>query len=744
MSFFVELKRRNVFRVGIAYVVGAWLVLQLTDVLSELLDLPNELGPVVVAIVAIGLPIALFLAWAYELTPEGIKREHEVDRSQSITPQTGKKLNMAIFMLMALALVYFVWESRFADQAGPVTDSVTSRADKSELIADSTSGEPVSPAAEQPSIAVLPFDNRSRLEDDAFFVEGVHDDLLTKLANIGSLKVISRTSVNKYKETEKTIPEIAVELGVATIMEGAVQRSGNTVRINVQLIDAKTDEHLWAQIFDRELTAENLFAIQTEISEKIAFALQTTLTPDEQARISGLPTRNLEAYDAYLAGRQLASRRNVGELELAHEKFQLAVELDPEFADAWSALALNALLSANYGNMNRRESLETMKAASKKALELNSDLGEPWLIRAALKEFAGEYTEAEADYLKALELSPNYALAHHWYANYLDDSTVRLAEAFEHALRATELDPLSGIDQLELADLYQKLGQFEEAEQHITRVIERDPDFAPSYEYMAILKEETGQFDQSIYWSRKSQALNPDSARLIMGEIRSLVNIDSPERLDAIRKRIEARNPQSFAIAMLDIFRAVLQGNTAAALEAAQWANQKMGNFPFFQNIFGSIHLFNEDYPAARTAFEKANPRMWSPASWQSAYQESVSDGCNYALVMMKTGNQQMGDDLLKEVLAFYENELPTYIRHPERYDATVCYMLNSQPQKALALYEMQVRNQFISSWIFQLRHPVIRPLLSEPRFQAAAESLKTELARQRKNLQRMEAEGAL
>jgi len=265
MSFFVELKRRNVVRVGIAYVVGGWLLLQLTEVLSELLNLPEQIGPIVVSIVAIGLPIALFLAWAYELTPDGVKREKDVDRSQSITPHTGKKLNNAIVLLLVLAVAYLLFDkfsgSNPADT--PAHEVAQNTAQKEEPTASTVE-------VSRQSIAVLPFDNRSRNVDDEYFTEGIHDDLLTNLARIASLKVISRTSVAQYKNTEKTIPVIAQELGVATIMEGAVQRSGNTVRINVQLIDAYTDEHLWAEIFDRELTAENLFVIQSEISEKIA------------------------------------------------------------------------------------------------------------------------------------------------------------------------------------------------------------------------------------------------------------------------------------------------------------------------------------------------------------------------------------------------------------------------------------------------------------------------------------------
>ncbi len=189
------------------------------------------------------------------------------------------------------------------------------------------------------SIAVLPFDNRSALEEDEFFVDGIHDDLLSTIAKIGSLKVISRTSVMEYRDTNKKIPVIAKELGVANILEGGIQRSGNQVRINVQLIDAVTDEHLWAEIFDRELTAENLFAIQSEISQNIANALKTVLSLEEKTRINTRPTDNLQAYDSYLRGRQLMATREAAKLEQAVEEFNKAVELDPQFALAWVGVA---------------------------------------------------------------------------------------------------------------------------------------------------------------------------------------------------------------------------------------------------------------------------------------------------------------------------------------------------------------------------------------------------------------------
>ena len=231
-----ELKRRNVFRVGIAYLITAWLILQLTDVLSELLNLPEQFGPVVVALVSIGFPLALIFAWAFELTPDGVKRETAVDRDQSITGQTGKKLNVAILVLMSLAIIYLLFDKFSADKPG-MTSAASDEGVAVQAPLETGSDEADAALAEaRPSIAVLPFENRSRLEDDVFFVQGVHDDLLTNLARISDMKVISRTTVSQYRNTDKTLPVIASELGVAFIMEGAVQRAGETVRINVQQI----------------------------------------------------------------------------------------------------------------------------------------------------------------------------------------------------------------------------------------------------------------------------------------------------------------------------------------------------------------------------------------------------------------------------------------------------------------------------------------------------------------------------
>ncbi len=271
-----------------------------------------------------------------------MKKDADVHSRKSIAQTTGRKLDGIILVVLALALGYFAFDKFVLD---PVED---------EQIAQSARQEGLTAALSESlgdkSLAVLPFENRSNREEDQFFTDGIHDDLLTTIAKIGSMTVISRTSVMEYRGTIKKIPQIAQELGVANILEGGIQRSGNQVRINVQLIDAVTDEHLWAETYDRELTAENLFAVQSEITKKIADALQAELSTGEQLRIDARPTDNLQAYEAYMRGRQLMDTRIGANLKLAIEEFKKATEIDPMFALAWVGVSDSLDLSIGWAD----------------------------------------------------------------------------------------------------------------------------------------------------------------------------------------------------------------------------------------------------------------------------------------------------------------------------------------------------------------------------------------------------------
>jgi TolB-like protein len=739
MSLFHELKRRNVFRVGIAYAVGAWVVLQLTDVVGEILELPPIGGKIILLIIVVGFPITLFAAWAFELTPEGIKRENEVDRTQSITPHTGKKLNATILVLMALAIGYLLIDKFHLSELTATPEL--------EIVQQSTPEPPpanVEPEISRQSIAVLPFDNRSRLEEDEFFVEGVHDDLLTNLARIGGLKVISRTSVLRYKDTEKPIPDIAKELGVATVMEGAVQRSGNTVRINVQLIDAQTDEHLWAEIFDRELTTDNLFAIQTEISEKIASALKATLSPEEKERISDRPTENMAAYSAFLRGRQLQAVRTSQSLQQALTEYERAVELDPEYAMAWVGIAEASMLLVGYSTLPPTEAYERVEKAASQALALNNQLGEAYLSLAMVHANYERETEAEHAFQKAIELSPGYATAYQWYGNFLANFPGRFREALLVSSKARELDPMSSIIRLNHIHKLQALGRFKEMETELISLMELDPGFPAAYSGMAGLMRDTGRFDEEVLWRQKGIDLDPGRIQSYLDLGFALLNMGDLEALTQVRESMDEIDSDHWSIGWLDTLNTTYEQNYAAALESGKWVGQQLGPVPRFQGFLGFIHMMDGDYIKARQKFEIAEPRYWNRANWRAAIEKDSGLGCTIATTMLHTGDEEMARDLLRVVINYLETELPNYVDDVDRFDYIGCYAAAGDYEKALDAFEVVVDHGHYQFWWAWTKFPTLEPLRGNPRWEAGLAKIQERNAQQRENLARIRAQAHL
>ncbi|MBW2690743.1 MAG: winged helix-turn-helix domain-containing protein, partial [Deltaproteobacteria bacterium] len=347
-------------------------------------------------------------------------------------------------------------------------------------------GSPVT-APQQPSVAVLPFANRSANPDDAFFVDGMHDDLVTHISKIGAIKTISRTSVMQYRKSNKSIPEIAAELGVTTVLEGSVQRAGDQVRINVQLIDARSDEHLWAEMYERQLSAANVFAIQSEIAEAIAETLRMTLSPREQQRIRSVPTDSLAAYEAYLIGKQRLAKRTSENLAEAEEYFRQAVELDPRYALAWVGLADGYVLQVFYSGLPKRETFDKAKAAIDMALELDRDLGEAYASLGLLKKNMKDLEGAEQAFKQALELSPNYAPGHRWFSMLLADLG-RWEERLVRMETAVELDPLSTVTRWNYAISLREVGRVEEGLEQLEIVLEINPKSSRAHESIATIQ----------------------------------------------------------------------------------------------------------------------------------------------------------------------------------------------------------------------------------------------------------------
>jgi len=493
MSFFEELKRRNVFRVGIAYVVGGWLLLQLTDVLSQLLDLPEVVGRVIVLLVAIGLPVALFFAWAFEMTPEGVKREKDVDRSESITPQTGKKLNNTILVLMALAIAYLLFD-KFSNPAQPGSDPVAQQtAGQITEVSEKKALPPLenAPSAAEAhkadkSIAVLPFTNRSPNADDAYFTDGIHDDLLTQLAKIDAFSVISRTSVMEYRDTAKNLKQIGEELGVGNIMEGAVQRSGSRVRINVQLIDAVSDEHLWAEVYDRELTTENLFDIQSEIAKSIAGALKATLTDSEIASVSDVPTENVAAYELYLQGKRFALGETEIGFDTAVELYKEALKLDPKFKLAWVGLA-HAYISNYWTYGGNPADRDMARDAIDQAKAIDPDFPELYMAEGSYAYWGLlDYDTALLNLDKAIAQMPSSAEAYMW-KGWASRRAGLWDQAIDSMQMAVKLNPRVPFNLLETGQTLSYFHRYEEALDLIEAAYKLEPDNYWAKSYLANL-----------------------------------------------------------------------------------------------------------------------------------------------------------------------------------------------------------------------------------------------------------------
>jgi len=476
MSFFAELKRRNVIRVGIAYLVVAWLIMQFADVVLGNIEAPSWVFQVIMLVLAIGLPLVLVFAWAFEMTPEGLKKEKDVDRSQSITPQTGKKLNNTILVLMALAIAYLLFD-KFSGPAQPGSDhfsqqtsgQTTGASEKSALTpveAIAPASNEANPVNDRQSIAVLPFANRSDEKEDLYFTDGIHDDLLTQLAKINGLKVISRTSVMKYRGSEKTIPEIAAELGVATILEGGIQRAGKRIRINAQLIDVATDEHLWAETFDREMTVENIFDIQSEITRHIVAAVRGELTDEETGALAQQPTDNLDAYEAYLQAKVFLNDPLYSPDKFINAEVWLkkAVASDPGFALAWSLLVVvhGQAIWQSYDDSPERfqAALEALDNAEK----YGPGLPETLAARAEyLYRTQTDYRAAEPLFAQASQAKPGDS-----------DLLIRLAtterrtghfeQAITHYQMAIDLDPANLEARTVLLDTLVLMGAYKRAE----------------------------------------------------------------------------------------------------------------------------------------------------------------------------------------------------------------------------------------------------------------------------------------
>jgi TolB-like protein/Tfp pilus assembly protein PilF len=444
MSFLRELQRRNVARVAVLYVASSWLILQTVETIGSLLDLPDWVGKLALLVLGVGLPVALGVSWTYELTPEGLKRDSAVPRSESHRHDNAHRINVITLIVGVLAILTVA-----LDRFLPAEDSQQSVASvPTEVAARPATG-----------IAVLPFTNMSSDSEQDFFSDGVTEEVLNLLANVDGLRVTSRTSSFSFKGQSIDLPTIARRLGVSHVVEGSVRKAGDRVRVTAQLIDVASDTHLWSETYERKL--DDVFAIQADIAGHIARALEIAFGADDIASLGRPPTTDIESWQRFLQARyKLRNRKSAADLDEALTLVDAAIERDPNFARAHSLRALVLLLRPAWQDgqvtfeaqrLNQPLGRETVDreamwsqalGAANRALEIDPGLGEPYAVRALHAQAHNLYGEAYRNFREAVARSPSNPELHNWFGGFLMDAGY-LQAGWAERQRAGELDPLS-------------------------------------------------------------------------------------------------------------------------------------------------------------------------------------------------------------------------------------------------------------------------------------------------------------
>jgi TolB-like protein/Tfp pilus assembly protein PilF len=688
-NLFSELKRRNVIRVAGLYLVGAWLVVQVAGTVLPMFGAPEWLPRTIVVLLAIGFVPAVIFSWVFELTPQGLKREDDVAPERSITPRTGRRMDRMIIVVLVLALGYFALD-KFV---------LTARREAARV--SSAVPNELKSVINAKSIAVLPFENLSSDKENAYFTDGVQDEILTDLAKIADLKVISRASVMQYKSgIARNLRKIGEELGVAHVVEGSVQRAANKVRVNAQLLDARTDAHLWAQTYDRDLA--DVFAIQSEIAKAIADQLQAKLSPNEKKAIEQPPTTDLAAFDLYSRAKSLLltalSVTGEPDRRKAIELLDEAVKRDPSFFDAYCQLAYaHENLYAIRGSDHTPARLALAEDALQAATRLRPDAAETHLARAqylyyGLRDYAGALAELEIA-RRALPNDPRlFELT-----GYILRRRGQQEEGLRNLQRAAELDPRNFFTLQQIAGSYESLGRYAEAIAALDRALAIVPDN---------VETRANREEDYVFWKADPRPLR--------------------QTIDAIL----AQGAGAIASAADVWFFCALAERDPAAAERALVAlgdNPCWGETPIIlSRSFGEglLARMTKDEARARTAFEAARAQQEKIVQAQPDYGPPL---CVLGLIDAALGRKELALDEGRRAIALtpLEKDVNNGSRVLQYFAITAAWA----GEKELALQQLEAglrapdASQMLSYGALKLL-PFWDPLRGDPRFENLVQSL--------------------
>jgi TolB-like protein/Tfp pilus assembly protein PilF len=690
---------------GIAYVAAAWALLQGIDFLADAFHWPDAAKQIATLVLLVGLPVALVLAWFHG--DRGAQRAG------------GTEIGIIAVLLLGGGALLWLYD--------PVDEAPKS----AQAVIETPSATAAATTDSRPSIAVLPFENRSRLEDDAFFVDGIHDDILTQLSKVSAVRVISRTSVEQFRGTKLPMKAIAEQLGVTRILEGGVQRAGDRVRIHVQLIDAATDAHLWAERYDRELTAADIFKIQSEVATAVAEALEASLTPAERGRVSAVPTQSLEAWEAYQLGKHLMRTRGSAPLMDAEGHFRTALALDPKFALASVGLADTLLLQTLYAGRSRDATLGEAEKAANRALELDPNLAEAWAAAGHLAADRGKFERAEQMLRRAIALNANYAPAHQWLTPVLG-SLGRRDEALAAAEHASVLDPRSAIMHVNLGVARSSVGRFDDALVALRRAIEIEPTMAHAHLHVAALHAYGfGRIDTAMPWYERAAGLDPGNPENLAAVSHAHWVLGDDAGASSWLARMLATGEGTALTNLYAAFLYLDRGDDAAARIHARRAAEVEPRYLF---LMRNVDLRTADYRAARARYAKALPHLFAEGL------STVRDGdafaaIDLALVLQHTGEGKRAKALLDRSEVYFRT-IPRMGVWGYGISDVALYALRGQRAAALAKLREAEQAGWCRFWrYYRDFDPNLASIRNEPEFKAIFADIERDMAEQRARL---------
>ena len=726
MSLFQELKRRNVFRVGAAYVVTAWLIVQVADVALEAFGTPAWVMKTLLLLVFIGFPVALLFAWAFEKTPEGLKLEKNVDRSQSITSVTGKKMDRGIIIALGIAVVFLLVD-KFVWRESP---DISGQASTEQSATDSQAAAKTS---NEHSIAVLPFVDMSEAGDSAYFADGLSEELLNLLAKIKELQVVGRTSSFAFKGNNQDLRLIGEQLNVEHVLEGSVRRAGNKVRVTAQLVSARDGYHVWSETYDRELT--DIFAIQDDIASHVVEALKIELLGAQPVPVSQFETASADAYNFYLLGKGKLREMSFSSLRTALENFKQAVALDPAYAPAYAGLAETAFRLYETGAISQQEFLELAPDALESALRLDPGNAEAMAILGSVRVAENRYEDAARAYKQSLVLSPNNVTALAAYGDALLDAG-DVEQALEVFQRAARLNPLSVNDQWNVADALEKMGRCDEALEIWARIRVLDESDASGWYGPARCMIWQGRLDMAVTMQREASRLDPDDFENKGGTALFYRQLEAMDEAQEWAAESLAQGPgQPVPLGVSAVLAAGAgdfnKAQKIAGDALAERLTQRHGSADYFLDIGLGQARTGEDYNQLLDYERFYSPLLFeNPPRFTAWWQVSAAARIAYIYRQLERTREY---ERLIRATDEYLARLPAgmkrgYLLQP----VASLHVLEGRPEEAIQAIQ---DGGFIWNWFLLADDPLLAPIVDDPRFKAVIADIQGRMAVQRESL---------